>query len=469
MKGKEVEVVDENTLESRVRRNVEQAYFDDIESCLSSTTISPEQKNLKWNQFLSDLWKASNPLVPSRIKEKPLLQLEFATTTSFSLQSATKTLHHLLLTLAKLVAPARDTQVYNLIKSISTESNSSLPSSSTSLPSPTAILSFTPSTSLTPHLLVEAIRSTLAFTQVMKSDLDQFKRNLVKFTPPTELELKGLIEGEARKRERATVEAMYNSLGIESVKSTIEWICTKCGISELDWKNMKSDTRKEKLSEALIEMLFTGVSVGFPPNDSSTEVSNIAPPIFVIPLPNLFKLQNLIQAFIILACLISLAPETTSEEMIERLFTILSFESKDLDENETRLANLSDELTKPILGSNQIEIKRIRDGVNRILRYEDPVYNLLKNRLKLAIQVAMKRTLQPIGLTQPEVPVSMKTGRVNGEINDNHLIRVGSRITVDQVKGFDKSELLSTEILNVGEEIDIIMQWGMSTWLNIIL
>lgn len=488
-KGKQVEVLEEdvNSLEARVRRTVESAYFDNIKSILSSINSSQEEKNSLWYQCLNDLWEASSSLIPSRIKEKAALQIEFTLISNFSLPVATSTLHHLMSTLAKLTAPIRDTQVYELLSSISLPSSTPTPSSSTVTPTTKLSSLLLPSPALTVSELISAVQSTLAFTKIMQSDLDQFKKNLVQATPPTEYELNGLVAFEAKRREREVVERYYQNLGLELNKEMRDWI-RRNGGSESNGSSAEATNlsdRSVEVSNGLVGTIFAEVAVEFPSsssNSSSTLASstNVLPPIFIIPSPTIYRLQNQVQALIILACLLSLAP-TSTEATAERLWTILTFDlssSTAATSEDTKLINLSDEIIRSTMESNnfsdpeklEIEIDRIRKGVDRIIKYTDPVFGLLRTRLLLAMKEGLQSTCDSNLVDMTDTPAIMRTGRTIGSTPSEITAapEFQSRVFLPLVKGFDRYSVFTREMLIVAQELESVLNWSLDTWGDVI-
>lgn len=486
-KGKQVEVLEEdvNSLEARVRRTVESAYFDNIKSILSSINSSQEEKNSLWYQCLNDLWEASSSLIPSRIKEKAALQIEFTLISNFSPPVATSTLHHLISILAKLTAPIRDTQVYELLSSISLPSSTPTPSSSTVTPTTKLSSLLLPSPALTVSELISAVQSTLAFTKIMQSDLDQFKKNLVQATPPTEYELNGLVTFEAKRREREVVERYYQNLGLELNKEMRDWI-RRNGGSKSNGRSAEATNlsdRSVEVSNGPVGTVFAEVAVEFPlssPNSSSTLASstNVLPPIFIIPSPTIYKLQNQVQALIILACLLSLAPRLT-EATTERLWTILTFDlsSTAATSEDTKLINISDEIIRSTIESSnfgdpdklEIEIDRIRKGVDRIIKYTDPVFGLLRTRLLLAMKEGLQSAFASNLVDMTDTPAIMRTGRTIGSTASeiNAAPEFQSRVFLPLVKGFDRYSVFTREMLIVAQELESVLNWSLDTWSDV--
>ncbi|GAA5880068.1 hypothetical protein JCM3774_003297 [Rhodotorula dairenensis] len=245
---------------------------------------------------------------------------------------------------------------------------------------------------------------------------------------------------------------------------------------------------------------------------------NILPPPLVVLAPLLFELQNQLQAVIIVACLVTLVtsidqPATVSsglDPLIQRLWTILDMSitrrttyghpatttsgvpGTEVDES-TQLAHLADEIlahfaapsssepprnARPAAAAAELET-RVRSGVDRILRYEDPVWRVLSNRLKAAVETALLESIRrsSLGGAEPEsvpskrgqqMPSHLQTGRSNRAarstpqslLGSPRASRTGSLGSRSVIKGFDRPAFLADKTAElVGSRI-VGEVWG---------
>ncbi|KAI5478954.1 hypothetical protein MNV49_004475 [Pseudohyphozyma bogoriensis] len=467
------------SLEARVTSIVQDTYFANHLAALSSPPSStPQSSNDAWSIFKSDLWTAAAPLIPSRLdsgRTKPRLEAIFSppTTTSANaadtsiIPNAINELHDLLLTLSKLCAPARDQQFVDLIASLSSPAS--------------------------PELLVTAVRSTLSLTEEMASDLKKFRKSVVGQFSSDE-EVVEIVRGEAARREREAVLKLYGGSeggGEDGVKrDTKRWV----------EKRVAEGEGGKGVSEALVETMFRDVAVGLPGLDGAGEgplyasptaeedeaTTNTLPPIFIIPSPTIFNLQLHLQALVILACLVSLlptpsTPSTTpspSPTWIERVWIILessftpsssSSTSQPASSDDIRLINISDELVREAQhrsgGGGAVppgEEERLRKGVDRILRYEDPVWKLLKGRLRKGVSQGLKKTSEG-GKAEGgrgEVP-EMRTGR--GEVRKRNNGEKRKSLRLPAVMGYSHPFLIEKMEALVKEVSDVV-GWADEVW-----
>ncbi|GAA5990116.1 hypothetical protein JCM10908_005827 [Rhodotorula pacifica] len=229
--------------------------------------------------------------------------------------------------------------------------------------------------------------------------------------------------------------------------------------------------------------------------------ANVVPPPLVVLAPLLFELQNQLQAIVVLACLSVLVASvepaassaTTAEQtgardgLFRRLWTILDASidrprsprhvSGDnlatispeaaLPDEATRLANLADEILahltsrEPsgggveaqhvVVNSAALE-QRVRSGVDRILRYEDPVWRLLSNRLKVGIETALLESIRfgrsgPAGQPQ-QIPSHLQTGRLRSSATSQPVSQASQTglYKMQPIKGFEAPAFLADKV-----------------------
>jgi len=426
------------SLEARLSTQAHKAYFDDFTNKLSPSTSSGE-KQTAWTQICRDLADACLPLIPSRLGGGSVKrQIEEALVLGgqdkeWSVEMSFETLRTLLGILRQLCAPARDAQVTNLVSSSSAFNG------------------------MTVQGLIEAVKEILKLADEMQGDLERFRSN-AKVALASEEEMLGVLKEEAGERERKAIRGIVEGETEKNVdvdgeirNRTKAWIRRKRGgeVSE-----DSEPLTKEAVIQALIDSLFEDQAVGPPPiqNDATQASSSTFPPptvdnslptIFWATSPRLFDRQNTLQALTILACLTTVIPFPTSSnptsscnldrpDILTRLWTILKSEisspaSSPNDSTPTRLAHLSDELIAyrqsllldPAQELELQEKERIKNSTDRILRYQDPVFKLLRKRLRDGIKLGLieglvKKRLEVTsnaGNTSNQVPTDLKTGR----------------------------------------------------------
>ena len=174
-----------------------------------------------------------------------------------------------------------------------------------------------------------------------------------------------------------------------------------------------------------------------PRPERTPEPPNILPPQFLFSGPALFHLQNYIQALTIAASLRSLVPvprpstnltpppypqmsdfiPPTSWGFTERVWALLEPEIRAAGDgpSETKMINFADEVVMTYTnvlppGVNTLDPqleKRLRSTVDRILRTDDPVFILLRDRLLTALSIALLDN--PVAEEPPVV--RMQSGR----------------------------------------------------------
>jgi len=420
------------SLESRLSTQAHKAYFDELATKLSSST-SPKEKGMTWQRICRDLANACLPLIPSRLgggsikrQLELLLSPKPQETEEWTVRQSFETLRTLLEVLQKLCAPARDAQVSNLVSDCSY-----------------------PDDGDTTRELVEVVKETLKLADEMQGDLERF-RSSTKVALASDEEVLEVLREEAGDRERKAIRGIVrgeigraDKIDEEIRSRTKAWVTRKRGGG--DGEDTEKLT-KEAITEALVDSLFEDQAVGPPPipdassgSPSTSPSSNSLPPIFWATSPRLFEIQNHFQALTILACLITIIPFHTSPtptlssnpdqpDLLSRLWTILKSEitsptsATTYESTPTRLAHLSDELIahrQSLLPDSTNEIgveekERIRNSTDRILRYQDPVFKLLRKRLREGIKTSLIDALKQRGeggKASSQVPANLKTGR----------------------------------------------------------
>lgn len=507
------------SLEDRISSQLHRAYFDSFAATLSSSSsssASTAEQHAAWTRLAQDLRDAVLPLVPSRLKtpggSQPLRAHLEATlrasaasggATAFDARAALKAVRECVDALGRLCAPARD----DAVRSLADEIDRALagPASDSS------------------SALVDLVRRTLKVARGMERDVRRFRAGAVVHLA-SEAELSGVVREEAGARERALVEGWCG--GADGVRrETRGWCARALGRAQSDSEGAgDAGASKEDVAAALVETLFSDKAVALPPfassdssaphDDASSDPApppppppgNLLPAILLAPSATLFELQNRLQALTILACLLILSPSADPA----RLWALLESEvapptapppgangeeaaPRDpvSEPSPTRIAHLADELL-PRAGPSpppakadadaDAEARRLRAAVERVLRYEDPVWRLLHGRLRDAVKGAVVGAVRgdaAQALTegqereQPAVPPQLRTGRTlrgtpavaaratRGARDDEAQQAAARRRVVDlpPVKGFD-APLLRDELRRTVQDRVVGDVWG---------
>ena len=497
-------------LEGQARSTVHVAFLDGLGGRLAQPAVDAGTALAAWHDLRRIVWEVAGPLVPSLMgggKTKSALQARFqvATVSQFSLFEATSLVWTLAATLAQLCAPSRDGQVRAVLAALSQDGDPAGPASNLSVAA-----------------FVSAVGQLLALAGDMVKDVAAFRSNLASVVT-TDDELEDLATREAVERERAVVLTQYAGdvagRGVGAQRGAIDasvgaWVGRKTGADVSGWESAETGWKNDKVAEALVETVFSEQAVALPDQLSSPlpppepsagpspPGSNFLPPTLVVPSPRLFSLQNKLQAAVILACLLSLAGTPTpltpgsqgGSAWVPRVWTLLTAASAQpppppasatatatADDTSTRLTNLSDEILATTYGPGvqvtpvlEAERARIRQGVDRILSYSDPVFNLLRNRLKAGLKAALLASVHPntpfSGSVTSAVP-EMRTGRtVIRGASEKAEVRAGVRakerasVKVEPIRGFAGTQLLWGKVEECALELVQIEEWQRSVW-----
>ncbi|BGP49647.1 hypothetical protein JCM10450v2_005550 [Rhodotorula kratochvilovae] len=476
---------EDDSLEARISTQLHQAFFDSFAATFSPSSPAPptsdEAQRVAWARLSQDLLDAVTLLIPSRLKTAsgvPLrahlaaaLRAPTEEGSPFDARAALEGVREAVDALGRVCAPARDEAVRALLADISS-----------------ALASAAPASALVPH-----VRRVLELAREMDADMRRFKRGAARELAQEE-DLRAVVREEAGARERKLVEEWCG--GEEGVRrQTREWCARVLGRPTPD-EGATAPLAKVDVATALVDGLFADAPVALPPfsstpisDDAPSPSANLLPPILLIPSPALFALQNRLQALTILACLLSLSPSGTAAP--ERLWAILEAElapatpaapfapsaaTPDGTAHEpTRLAHLADELlprppAPPLPAEDEA---RLRSAVDRLLRYEDPVWRLLKGRLCAAVGDAVVRAVEGAGAGERErgeVPSELRTGRARGPPTSTGRGAPAPlpkrRVELVVPKGFDRAPLLGEKLREAVEArlVGEVWSWVESVW-----
>ena len=304
--------------------------------------------------------------------------------------------------------------------------------------------------------MVETIRSILKLAEAMKDDLSQFVLGTM-----GEAQLARSVADDARTREHALVLDLWKQSVIR--EDIAVWLAD---LSPPYALIVVPPPRKWVLR--VVQALGVTEPVACPlptkplgpENNLPPPVPNILPPPFFFSTPELFYIQNFLQAIIIAAALRTLVPASASppEDFMYRIWTLLltSINEEDI-EQDTRLVNLADELIRASTVSD-IEAKQLRAAVARTVRTSDPVFLLLQRRLLSAFAERLARSPAPIN--GKDTPAEMRTGRRQRPPN---VTGEQSRTEMLEVKGFG-DPVLTDAIQEVLGKLQGAVLWIGSIW-----
>ncbi|KAH6914067.1 hypothetical protein BKA70DRAFT_1095564 [Coprinopsis sp. MPI-PUGE-AT-0042] len=421
---------DAQPLLERVKEAAHRAFWDEAVESLASPEPAVQLPRLK--RLYEDLADALEPLLPTSHPMVLTLRSPLAPTTS-PLHSTLLVLKDLLASLKERCAPVRDEDINKVYQALD-EWNYSSPSafqSSRSIPSALA------------SCIVDAAKTIIHLTELMKSDLD----TAVLGSLP-ESQVKGLILQKAKEEERDFVLRQWTTEsepgGQVLRRKWRSWlaelpepIAASYGpvpqVEEARWVLRLMACLESDTPVSCNLPLFAASQSREEPPDNLLN-GNELPPHFLLASRKLFYIQNYIQAIAVAAALQVLSGLPTvrqtdqnhqSQEprFMERVWTLLRMEveaeemNRETADQPTKLINLSDEviqarrLVSPGWVDKNEEV-RIRDSVDRTLRPRDPVFILLRRRLVESVgRELVKQLISPGSGRPPQIPAVMRTGR----------------------------------------------------------
>ena len=384
--------------------------------------------------MVNDLHTALIPLFPA---EHPILTSLSAPLppTSSPLLTAVNYSHEILVSLRKRCAPARDASIDALLASLADP--------------PTHLLELA-------TFVIETVQSLLTLAEAMKDDLSQFVLGSM-----GEVQLAATIADQARLQERALVLDLWRDSVIQEETST--WLAD---LSQPYALAVAPTSRKWVLR--LVQALGATDPVTCPlPTKSVTPediapppVPNILPPPFFFSTPELFYIQNFLQALVIAAALRALLPGSVSppEDLMYRIWTLLlASVNEENGSEDSRLINLADELVR---ASSLVddEAAKLRAAVERTVRASDPVFLLLQRRLLSTL--AERLAVAPIvPVHRKDAPTEMRTGR-RSTVN---VTEERTEATAVDVKGFG-DPVLAGAIQEGLTKLQTVVRWIESIW-----
>ncbi len=379
---------------------------------------------------LLPLFPAEHPILTSLSAPLPPTSSPLLTTVNYS--------REVLVALRERCAPARDAYIDTLLASLADP--------------PTNLLDLA-------KLVIETTRSLLTLAETMRDDLSQFILGSM-----GEVQLSATIADQARLQERALVLDLWRKSVIQ--KDIATWLAD---LSQPYTLIVAPTSRKWVLR--LVQALGATDPVTCPlptkpltPEDGAPPpVPNTLPPPFFFSNPELFYIQNFLQAIVIAAALRALLPTSVSppENFMYRIWTLLlASVNEENGTEDARLINLADEL---VHASSLVddEAGKLRAAVARTVRASDPVFLLLQRRLLSTLAERLARAPKA-PVHQKDAPMEMRTGRrEQSTLNVTGEERTEAEVL--DVKGF--SDPVLTGAIQEGlKKLRTAVRWIESIW-----
>ncbi|KAI5889452.1 uncharacterized protein SCHCODRAFT_02585886 [Schizophyllum commune H4-8] len=419
-------------LQARVEKMVHKAFWDEALEALNSQDPSIQIHRL--HRLHADIYEAIKGLLPPGHRVLSVLSAPYPPPSVSPLHTTIALLRDTLSALKERCAPIRDEKIDQIVS----ELDRAPPYSSEDSLHPEQRAEHQ---AIASRVIIDSIQALISLAQEMKSDLTQTVLGVM-----TEQQIRTIVTEQARIRER---ELILTLMSKDTVKEAwIAWINeVKAHANTLElpvWIARLLDALGANIPVAANIIQYISQ-----PSDSAESrppppPNNLPPPLFFCA-PDLFRLQNHLQALVIVASLRSLvnipqaphtshSPSPTSNDLTHRLWTLLETEIKPEHEagasaGETKIVNLADEVLRArrqaradggdasALSSDEgsrtsapsplEDEAKVRAAVERTLRAEDPVFALLQKRVLEWLARALAAPSPP----PPVAPERMRTGR----------------------------------------------------------
>ncbi|KAG9121561.1 hypothetical protein FRC07_002431 [Ceratobasidium sp. 392] len=228
------------------------------------------------------------------------------------------------------------------------------------------------------------------------------------------------------------------------------------------------------LARRLLETVSAPTAAIFLPPDTqipSLPYQNIVPPQLMLSIESLVRVQDLIQAVVIVASLRSLVPISSdlAESFASRIWALVEsviLGRSSSSEPQFKLINLQDEVIEAYHTSHTthhsphtpIADDTLRATVSRTLRAEDPVFRLLQKRLVSALEAEL---VQPASVGSV-APIVMRTGR-DQEIRNTAASSHRAELPRIRAKGFD-DHALDEPMVQLLDCIRRVLGWMVFCW-----
>ncbi|PPQ63473.1 hypothetical protein CVT24_005130 [Panaeolus cyanescens] len=482
----------------RVTNVAHKAFWDEALDALSAPLPSVQLPRLQ--RLYTDIHDVLSPLFPSAHPILVSLSSPVPPTSS-PLHSTLYLLKDILDALLLRCAPIRDSEIQDILSSLSD------PPFSYPLPSTDAI-----HVSLLAQFIIAKIKAIIHVAELMKTDLNSFVLGTM-----SEAQLKAVLFRAAKERERDSVVKLWG--GNDVVRALWRsWL--KSG------NETSGDTETQNWVSRLIMAITSEQPVYSPipqqdagsgaPSLSSS--SNLLPPQLFFFEQMLRSIQEYLQAVILMAALYILLPRSSSgatesnneqqkAEFLQRVWILLKDEIDAQSSHNSspsqslKLVNLADEVirTHGIVAGRDLTsevVIQIRTSVERVLRSNDPAYLVLKRRLINVLETGLvdhdheenltgstrARSAAEFGYRSPSkslnVPAQMQAGRVHtgirgSAVNATKKVRPETEgsglhpsLEVEGLKtplGFE-DPLLRRLIVDLFKKLTTVVEWTESVW-----
>ncbi|KAF7315590.1 hypothetical protein MIND_00074400 [Mycena indigotica] len=409
-------------LHKSVETVIHSAFWDVAREQLRGDPVAQLERS---KSLLLDVYEAIEPLL--RPNDPVLSELRRIPPTTSLLHSVKLILKDVLLSLRKRAAPVRDPSIDKLLDNLETSAND---------------LETT---------IVDTSKSLLSLAEIMKSDLTDFVVGSM-----TDSELRTYLTQRAHQNERKAILNVWDKSAIDEI-----W---RAWVGELEVGH--SFSPREAWIRRLMQSLRSTIPVSCPLPDSA-EVSgvNTLPPPFLFSQPQLLRMQNYLQALVVATSLRSLVHIPSGNDagaFIARVWVLLEAEIDEKDSvGTTKLINLADEVIRArrlVSAVDEAEESRLREAVDRTLRYSDPVFKLLQKRLL----DALAQELCHDTITSLSAPSRMQTGRSLGASEGSLPLQQPPLF----VKGFE-DPVIANAIRKTSDRIRRDIDWVQEMWFNV--
>ncbi|KAH7108272.1 hypothetical protein BKA62DRAFT_824477 [Auriculariales sp. MPI-PUGE-AT-0066] len=416
----------DNPIAARVADTVTRAFFDSIAETFSTSDTVAHVARL--NQLYHDLHAAFTDVLPPQIPEMATLAAPIASSHP-PLETARDDLKALLNACRRRCAPARDATIDGLLRTLADVTNSLA------------------------QAVTNTIRGTLKLAEDMRHDMLAFASSKWR-----EADVKLWLRAEAIVHEKAAILSLTDPESARKVWD--QWLSTQ---------PERDSTLEHWVSRLLIAVgQNTPVQIQLKPDlaENMPPEKHVLPPQFALCIGDLVRIQNLVQALVVVAALLALIPnrqettEASSASHGDRLWSLLSSEidpgSTPSPEQHTTLADLEAELLR-------VNPQADRNAINRILRYEDPVFALLQKRVLAALEASVPSAVQRYRARRGAAPLRLITGRGRGTRQDDPAASDNIPVDVPVVKGLE-DEVLRRRLASTAEDVSRIVLWITDVW-----
>ncbi|KAG8785647.1 hypothetical protein FRC12_017323 [Ceratobasidium sp. 428] len=412
---------------SSIEESAKRAYWDQMKEALSHHDPKEHIDQLK--ALYKDLSEATSRFFPHAHTLYAMFKCPLAPTTQ-PLETATINMRLLAAGLRERCAPVRDNALKDVQKTLINSSAASI---------------------------VNAAQSIVEVARLMREDLNSYV-------------LQNASEEDARQWVRSQARAKEREIALK-ISGTQE------KLAETWNEYMRLQTTKvswTSLARRLLETVSSPTAAIFLPLEVRTDTfpnQNIVPPQLMLSIDSLVRVQDLIQAVVIVASLRSLVPVSPdlAESFASRIWALVDLVIMgrgSVSEPQLKLINLQDEVIEAYRKSymthasphTAISEETLRATVSRTLRAEDPVFRLLQKRLVSALEAEI---VQP-AFVRGIAPIVMRTGK-DRDVRNPSMATQRASIPRIRAKGFD-DHTLDEPMIQLLDCFRRVLGWMMYCW-----